>query len=342
VRGSVSNYVDVDLENVARHTLGSQAQRKCKWNTDTQAYDKDCAFSGGLTQNTFGRPCGPSGVDVDGTDCNHGLKIPRTWEYTLGGEREMVPGIALALDLVYRKYVNQYETRETNRIWNPQGTELARDGGYKNGRKENVTDLDTPDDASRQYVGVTSALIKREGRVKANLAYTWSQLQGNVFNGQSNPWGDIPGRDVYLDGYLPDDHRHEVKANVQFLLTNWLSMGVRYSYMSGFPYSRLFRNDESGSFEYYRAQIGVNPGSNLNDPADDRPLRLPDRQELNTQIRVSLLPLIGQRLDFYVDMLNVLGLRTATSISQNDGQDFGVERGWLDPFRMRLGVNFRY
>jgi hypothetical protein len=191
-------------------------------------------------------------------------------------------------------------------------------------------------------MGVTAALIKREGRLKTNLAYTWSQLQGNVFNGMNNQWGDIPGRDVYLSGFLPDDHRHEVKANLQLVATNWLSFGVRYSFLSGFPYNRLFRNDETGSYENYRAQVGVNPGSNINDPGDDRPLRLPDRQELNTQVRVSLLPLIGQRLDFYVDMLNVLGLRTVTSVSQNDGQDFGVERGWLEPFRMRLGINFRY
>ena len=279
---------------------------------------------------------------MDGTPCGHKLEIPRTWEYTFGAEREVVPGIALAADFVYRKYLNQYETRETNRIWNTQGTELDRDGGYRNGRKENIIDLDTPDDATRQYVGVTAALIKREGRLKTNLAYTWSRLEGNVFNGMSNQWGDIPGRDVYLEGYLPDDHRHEVKANLQFLATNWLSFGVRYSYISGFPYSRLFRNDETGSFENYRAQIGVNPGSNLNDPADDRALRLPERQELNTQVRVSLLPLIGQRLDFYVDILNVLGLRTPTSVAQNDGQDFGVERGWLEPLRVRLGVNFRY
>ena len=60
------------------------------------------------------------------------------------------------------------------------------------------------------------------------------------------------------------------------------------------------------------------------------------------QVRVNLLPLIGQKLDFYVDALNILNLRTATAYGQNDGQNFGAETGWMAPFRMRLGLNYKY
>jgi len=38
----------------------------------------------------------------------------------------------------------------------------------------------------------------------------------------------------------------------------------------------------------------------------------------------------------------VLGLRTVTGVGTNDGQDFNVERSWMDPFRIRLGLNYRY
>jgi len=41
-------------------------------------------------------------------------------------------------------------------------------------------------------------------------------------------------------------------------------------------------------------------------------------------------------------VLNALGLRTATAIGTNDGQNFGVAQSWMDPFRIRLGVNYRY
>ena len=189
-------------------------------------------------------------------------------------------------------------------------------------------------------------LTKREGRFKANVSYTWSKLHGTVANQGGNysvnPWGDIPSRDIFLDGYLPDDHRHAIKAALTYQASRWLSFGTRTNYTSGFPYDRLFRNAETSTFDVYRATRGINPGANLNDPGDDRDLRLPDQMEVNVQTRVNLLPLIGRRLDLYVDVLNLLALRTATGYATNDGQDFGIARTWMAPFRIRLGMNFRY
>ena len=339
LRASYSQYVDVDLTPEAGHTAGSQAARRCQWNTDTQAYDKACAFSGGLTKNTFGSPCGPSGLNPDGTSCLEKLQIPRTFEYTAGAEREVVQGLALSLDFTHRDYTHQFEVNETNQIWQGDGT-IA---GYRNGRAESILDLSTPDSAKRQYTGVTFGVNKREGRLKAHLSYTWGKLTGNVFDNTNNPFGDIPARDPYLTGvYGADDHRHEVKASMQYQATTWLTLGARYDFFSGTPYNRLFFNPATNKFEDYRASAGFNAGTNINDPGDDRPLRLPDRQELNAQVRVNLLPLIGQKLDLYVDVLNVLAQRTVTSYGQNDGQNFGVETGWMDPFRVRLGLNYRY
>ena len=341
LRGSASKYVDVDLLNVARHTLGGQAQQRCRWNDTTQAFDTGCVFSGGLTSNTVGLPCGPSGINADGTPCQQRLRLPTTWELTFGSEREVAQGLALSIDLVYRKYTHQFHTRETNRIWNDTGTGLRQVGGYRNGRAETIVDIGTEDGAERRYTGVSVAAVRREGRLKTHASYTWSELRGNI-DGLNSPYGSIPSRDVFLYGPLPDDHRHEAKLTLQYQLTAWASLGLRYSYISGTPYNRLYFNNETTSHELYRARVGINAGNDINDPRDDRELRLPDRQDLNTQLRVSLLPLIGHRLDLYVDVLNVLGLRTATALGQNDGQDFGVERTRLDPFRIRLGLNYRY
>jgi hypothetical protein len=342
LRGSFSTYVDNDVGAVARHAVGSQSQIRCRWNPTSQQYDTGCVFSGGLSRNTIGLPCGPTGQDATGTPCKQSLTIPRTWEYTAGGEREVLEGLAVSLDLIHRQFNNQYEVNETNRIWNPSGTALDGAGGYRNGRAESIGDLETPDGAQRRYDGVTAGLTKREGRLKARLSYTWSKLTGTVWNGINNLYGDIPGRDVYTNGYLPDDHRHEVKLAANFQATSWLSFGTRTTYLSGQIYDRFFRNDETSAYELYRATRGINPGTNINDPSDDRALRLPDQLEMNVQARVNLLPLIGQHLDLYVDVLNVLGLRTVTAFGTNDGQDFGVERSWMDPLRIRLGINYRY
>jgi hypothetical protein len=115
-----------------------------------------------------------------------------------------------------------------------------------------------------------------------------------------------------------------------------------YNYYSGTPYDRRFRNDFSTSYENLRAARGVNPGTNLNTPDDDRPLRLPDQHDIAAQVRVSLLPILGQKLDLYANVLNVFGLRTTTSVVQNDGPDFGTQSGRFAPLRVRLGLNYKY
>jgi hypothetical protein len=337
MRSSVSSYADVDIKRFAEHSIGSRVSQRCEWDNNSKQYDNDCEYSGGASRSTIGLPCGPSGYDQYGNSCRQALQIPRTHEMTLGVEREIIPGVALGLDGIYRAFRNQFDTRETNRVWNRAGSQLERAGTYRNGRNQTVSDLATPDSARRNYVGATFGVRKREGRVRVQASYTWSQLKG-----AGGAYGDIPAQDVFLWGYLPDDHRHELKALSTYRLTNWLTTGIRYSYRSGTPYNRLYRNQVTGSFIDQRASLGISPGTNINDPTDDRELRLPDLQSFNLQARLNLQSLIGQRFEIYVDVLNVFGLRTVVDVSQNDGPNFGLPTARLDPLRIRLGANYRY
>jgi hypothetical protein len=268
--------------------------------------------------------------------------LPKTWEYTVGAEREVVEGLSLGFDAIYRKFTNQFETTETNRIWNQAGTALEFTGGYRNGRPQTVSNLETPYDAGRRYVGLTGDVTRREGKFKMQGSYTWSRLDGTVMEGTGNAYGDRPARDLYLYGPLPDDHRHEVKANLSYSATRWLSMTVRYSYYSGLPYSKKYRNSVTGAYDDYRAQIGSTAGGNLNDRSDDRQLRLPGIQSLNTQLAFNFMPLIGHQLEAYVDLLNVLALRTVNTVNEDDNVLFGTPRAYEQPLRMRLGMRYRY
>jgi hypothetical protein len=350
LRASYNNYVDINIFDLARTTLGGQVAQRCKYNEggggtldgDGEPFTKECEYSGGASRTTIGLPCGPTGYDATGRRCNTPLGIPRVYEYTLGAEREITPGIAMALDFVLKDFQNQYETRETNRIWNGSGNGLQPTGGYRNGRNETVSDLGTPEGAGRTYKGATLALNKREGRFKAKVAYTLSQLRGSVFEGINNQWGDIEPQDVFLWGPLPDDHLHETKLQATYQVTPWLSTGLRYRYNSGVPFSRLYRNPLTGDYNYYNATVGSDGGANRNDPADDRALRRPDIHDFNAQFRVNMMPLTGQQLDFYVDVLNLLALRTPTNIGQEDGRNFGQVTGRMEPFRVRLGLNYKY
>jgi hypothetical protein len=342
LRASFNQYVDVDVSAVANHTLGTQVSKRCPYNLATQAYDLPCVYSGGRSGATVGRPCGPSGIDDQGNNCNTELIIPKTWEYTVGGEREIFEGMSLAIDGIYRRYSNQYEKSETNQIWNYAGNDLLRTGGYRNGQAQTVMDLGTPDGAYRRYLGVTLGATHREGKLKMQGSYTWSRLDGTVLDGNNNAYGDIPPRDRFLDGPLGDDHRHEIKGNLSYRFTPWLSTSMRYSYYSGLPYSRRFRNNATNSFSDYRAQVGTNPGVDVNTPYDDREARLPDSHSLNAQVAFNFQPLIGQNLEAFFDALNVLGLRTTNAVEENDNGLWGTTTGREQPLRLRFGMRYRY
>ena len=333
LRGSFNQYLDVDAAGVANFTVGSAVSQTCRWDEATRSYSRECAYAGGLSGRTVGLPCGPTGYDAKGLLCRQKLEVPRTWEYTVGAEREIIQGVALGGDMVYRKYTNQYEIVETNRIWNRSGTALESGGAYRNGRPEIVQDMQTPEGARRSYLGNTISLHKREGVFKVSVGYTMSFLRGNVFEGNNNFYGDIGPRDLFLDGYLPDDSRHNVRMTSTYKWTKWLTTGLIYDYRSGRPYQRRYRNVITGGYEDYRARVGINPGSNINDPLDDRELRLPDVQQLSMQIRTNWLPLIGYSFETYADILNVLALRTTTAVVETEPPS-----GGLQPDGLRLSA----
>ena len=57
----------------------------------------------------------------------------------------------------------------------------------------------------------------------------------------------------------------------------------------------------------------------------------------------NFLPLIGQRLEVFVDIINLLNSRTDTAVTTNDGPNFGVPTGArMQPLRFRLGASYRF
>jgi hypothetical protein len=342
VRGSFNNYVDPDVGRLSRHTLGTPVTRECTWNATVGDFVDSCRYSGGASNSTVGLPCGPQGYDERGRPCREKLRVPRTWEYTVGAEREIMPGVGLGGDFVFRDYTYPYSTKESNRIWNASGSALDPTGSYRNGRAETFSDLETPSTARRKYQGITGAIHKREGGLKMSASYTWSRTWGNAFDTEDNAWGEIPPRDMFLWGYMPDDARHVIKTTLTYRWTRWLSTGALYQYFSGRPYNRMFRNVQTGGYDDLRAPVGINPGGNINDPGDDRDLRLPDMQYLNLQIRTNLKSLINYDVELYTDIMNVLSLRTTTSVVVEDGPRFGQPADRQGPMSIRLGFRFRY
>ncbi len=345
VRGSFNQYVGADAVRMARFALGSRVFRDCRWNAQTESYGPDCTYGGGAAGNTIGLPCGATGRNPDGSSCQEKLKLPKTWEYTAGAEREIVPGVGVGADVIYRLFTYPYKQRETNRVWTVSGYSLDPVGGFRDGTNRTVSNLDTPADGRRRYLAVTGTVRKREGVFKVIGSYTWSRLEGNIFDGESGAgdFGANPARDrYYMYGLLLDDSRHNIRASVTWQATKWLSTGFLYNYRTGRTYQRKFRNEVENGVTDYRARVATDPGANINDPGDDRALRLPDIQDMGIQLRANLKPLTGTNLEAFADVLNVLALRTTTSVIESDGPAWGAIRTRMEPTRMRLGFRFRY
>jgi len=340
IRGSFNQYVDAGNLDIATFVSQARAIRVCDWNPVTQTFSGGCRIEGGTSGRTIGRSCGPDGVDANGNSCEESLKVPRTWEYTFGFEREVVQGIAIGADVQFRRYTNPYEDRETNRLWNPAGTALDPTGGFRNGRPVAVFNLETAEEAERKYTGVLASIKKREGKLKMNFTYQWARLEGNVVDGARNDFLNNPAQDVFQYGFLPGDSRHSIRAQAVYQWAPWISTGATYSYTSGTPVQLRYFNNVTAAYTDFRARRGFDPGVDINDIGDDSEYRLPDQQLFNLQVRFNLKPLTKINAELWADFLNLLALRTTTAVeTQADSPGVRVGTARLEPLRMRL--NFR-
>ncbi len=341
IRGSINSRVDTGFLALAGFLSRTLYERRCQWDPDVKDYVRNCTSQGGDSGTTVGMPCGPGGTRPDGSPCQSKLSPARLWEVVLGAEREILTGVSLGVNFIYRKFVHQFEDVETNAYWNQGGTDLRREANYKSGRPEFIFDLQTPSSAVRRYEGVDAILRKKEGIIRALASYTWSRYEGVADSTFASTFLDNPGQAPYYYGPLRADIRHSVQLNGSYFLKPWLSLGVGYEFQSGGPYNRLYFDPVYSSFSSFQSKRGYDSRGTLN-PDDDTPLRLPDISMLNAQVRANLQPLINQKLELWAESFNLLALRTTTSVIEQDGQFFGRSARRLPPMSVRVGVRYRF
>ena len=108
LRASFNHYVDAEVIAIATHTLGTQVQRRCRYNATSGDYDSECTYSGGFGGHRRSALLAHRRRRA-GSPCRSKLVLPKTWEYTAGVEREVLEGLSLGLDGIYRKFTNQFE-----------------------------------------------------------------------------------------------------------------------------------------------------------------------------------------------------------------------------------------
>jgi hypothetical protein len=329
VRGSSVRRVDADLDFLSG-TLPSPLSRSCRWNPDTSDYDRECEFNGGATGQSLGLPCSPLGLDASGHACRGRIRLPRSWESSVGFGLIPVEGLRADVDLVHRRVDGPWQTLETNRLWNVAGTEFS---GYRNGRVQSVTDVSTPSSAQRRHRSLHTSITSTRGPVAASLAHVHSRNTAPAVSSTNFPDAQTLSFD--------DEGRHFVYGQAAVDLRGYGSVGALYAYAQGPVYSRRLPNVAAGGNENYRARVGANPGANINDPADDSVLRLPSTQQLSLQLRARGRRLLGVDVDLYLDMMQVFPTRTAVSVTV-DAPLFGSASPSGPDSWYRLGLEYRY
>ena len=177
LRASASVYADIDLTNVARFAIGDPngVSLRCQYNPVSGQYDTNCTYAGGASNSTVGK-----------------LGIPRTWEATLGGSRELQErsrlGTGLCLPQVHEPVRGLRDQPHLERL---------RDRVARHRQRPGVNDAGPGNvgRAQRRWMGATVSLIKTEGNLLVESSYTLSRLDGTVLDGFSNYYGTIPGQD---------------------------------------------------------------------------------------------------------------------------------------------------
>lgn len=157
------------------------------------------------------------------------------------------------------------------------------------------------------------------------ISYVYSQTQGT-----KDEQGNLPFT-TFLDqaeqtslafGNLPTDRPHSLKITAHRFLTDHIQLGATYRFLSGTPFDQLFPDPATGAFTSRRAPRGFAPGDDLNDPADDTPLRLPSLHQLDVRIMRRILS-SDHVASLAIDVLNVLGGDAPIRVDERAGDTFG-------------------
>ena len=251
---SASTWTSPSATPILAHP-GRAGSQRCKWNTATNAYDKDCVFGGGLLDEHHRlalRPIGHRRRRAR-TACEK-LKIPRTLEYTIGGEREIVQGIGarrrLRLPQVHQPVRDQRDQPHLEPRRQPE-----RRSATATAARETV---DGPRDARRRppplrrpHRRAQQARGPGEG---ARLVHLEQARGHRVRRRRATRGATSPAATSTSTAPCPTTTATRSRPRCSTRPPAGSSLGVRYSFHSGFPYNRLFRNDVTGNYENYRAE----------------------------------------------------------------------------------------
>lgn len=275
-----------------------------------------------------------------GTEVDPDLDPMTIDEFQIGLQRAICEPLSVDLTYIHRHSQDTWEDDETNLIWNQAGTDVI---GSKDGTGQQVFRLTSDTHAERTYDGLQLSLIKElDDHWAFNGSYTLSFFSGTSPELLTREY-DNYRQNVYNNGYLPDDHRHTIKAQFYYKFDWGLTLGLAAQYETGGPFSSLYLNDYDGDYTNRRANRGKNAGADINDPSDDRENRLPDYIRVDARASFNLEYLTGVDLEIIGDIRNLLNTSTVTAVESSVTEDggFGTPLNYQTPFQASLGLRYR-
>jgi hypothetical protein len=197
-------------------------------------------------------------------------------EILVGGEREILPDIAVGLRYIYRDYgqvIEDFLCQEdlTYCIGNPG------EGIMKRIFTLDIATTFPAPDPKRIFRGVQLDVTKRfSSNWQAIASYLWSKLEGN-YDGEVAPFTNIGPDpnisaaydyyDFFTDGQnrdeitnrgpLSNDRRHQFKVSGVYVTPFQLSIGLSAYYRTGTPVTRYGFSDDYLRYEFFLTRRGA-------------------------------------------------------------------------------------
>ncbi|HOW86687.1 MAG TPA: TonB-dependent receptor [Candidatus Aminicenantes bacterium] len=368
VFGSFGIFQDVMKLNMGANGLGGLKWKSAYYTLDDWDFTKigvDGYFPGTLLTVIDFRPPLFNVIDPD-------MKPFTQREISLGFEKKLAENMSLSLRLVNKKVLWAIEDIgvpiEEFYYTNPGSPYIKQI--FEERRQNGLFLPGTPDcpKAKRDYYAMNLSLEKRfSDNWQGGISYTLSSLRGNYSglassdeDGRNSPNGERYFDMWHLsydkelnpiDGPLPTDRPHSIKAYGSYALPFGLTVGLVANAYSGTPVTEEWNVDSVGYFPYNRGNMGRTPFIFL--------------ANAYIEYRISLG---GHRaLSFNLNVDNVFNARTATriyttkyryNISPGDAAlistdwepspdevvdpRFGMKYGFLAPISGRLGMRFSF
>ncbi len=168
---------------------------------------------------------------------------PRSDEFLLGVERELVRDLAAKLYFNGKYTRNLHAFDETNLIWDGTGYNVI---GASDGSLITQYRMRTPDIAQRNYYRADAVLEKVwSDRWEMQFNYSYSSSRGTVL-GSPSSFLSVPQQvEYFLDGYLGTDIRHDIAAGFAWDVPDdpWTTrLGALLFLESGYPITRTYSN----------------------------------------------------------------------------------------------------